>query len=66
MRLILMIVADTRRGASCDTQDGRRLELSMNLCEVSQSQEKTPTSAYILLKLSTTAFTIKNLYSKTF
>ena len=41
MRLILMIVADTRRGASCDTQHGRRLELSMNFREVSQWTEKT-------------------------
>ena len=52
MRLILMIVADTRRGASCDTQDRRRLELSMNFREVSQDPERALTRAFTIKYLS--------------
>ena len=46
------------------SRDERRIELSTNLREVSQCQEKTPTSVFSLLKASTSAFieSIKTLW----
>ena len=47
------------RGVSVQRSTSQ-LEVSMGLCEISQCLEVVPTKAFSLLKVPTTAFTIKN------